>query len=114
MTVWRPGCAGLWFAAGVPVPYSAYPDPVTADAFRIKTLVMAARVDDRRGRVPTVTAALPVEYLDGRPGALTLLGYGELTGEAFDVIVDLLDVLPAMCEVLRERRGPAPRGRGHR
>jgi signal transduction histidine kinase len=99
-----PGVVGLWFADGVPVPDSACPDPVTAEAFRIRTLVMAAGVDDRRGRVPAVTAALPVEYLDGRPGALTLLGSGELTGEAFDVIVDLLDVLPAMCEVLRERR----------
>jgi signal transduction histidine kinase len=99
-----PSVVGLWFADGVPVPDHSAPDPVTIEAFTTKTLVMAAGVDGRRRSVPAVVAALPIEYLDGEPGALTLLGDDELTGESFDVTVDLLEVLPALCEVLRERR----------
>jgi signal transduction histidine kinase len=99
-----PAIVGLWFADGVPVPDFGCPDPVTAEALRTRTLVMAAVVNGRRNGASAVVAALPVEYLDGWPGALTLFGEGELTGEAFDVTVDLLDVLPDMCEVLRERR----------
>jgi signal transduction histidine kinase len=35
---------------------------------------------------------------------LTLYGDGELTGDSFDTVVELLDVLPALCAALRERR----------
>ena len=48
-------------------------------------------------------AALPVDYLDGGTGALSLLGSRELSGEAFDIVVDLLNVVPSLCVMLAER-----------
>ena len=99
-----PAIAGAWFADGVTIVDPACPDPITMEAFTDHTLVMAAGARDRRGSPPAVIAALPLEYLDGRRGALTLLGDDELTGNSFDLTVDLLDVLPALCVLVRERR----------
>ncbi len=92
---------GLWFADGVAMPAPTCPDPATVEAFATRTLVMAAAGEETPGREPAVTAALPVEYLDGRHGALTLFGHGDLTGDSFDITVDLLDLLPALCAVHR-------------
>src|SRR5262249_24783904 len=92
---------GLWFADGVTMPAPTCPDPATIEAFATRTLVMVAAGEETPGREPAVTAALPVEYLDGRHGALTLFGHGDLTGDAFDITVDLLALLPALCAVHR-------------
>jgi signal transduction histidine kinase len=83
-------------------------DRATVAAFRARTLVLPERTGDATGTGPIgVLAALPVDEVDGDAGVLTLLGDGELTTDAFDVIVDLLDVLPELCRIVRERQGLA-------
>ena len=49
-------------------------------------------------------AALPVDYPDGLRGALTLLGDAELTPDTLATALDLLDVLPHLWDILRERQ----------
>ncbi|MGH3910992.1 MAG: sensor histidine kinase, partial [Pseudonocardiaceae bacterium] len=85
------------------------PDPVTDLAFRIRSLVLPA---DLSGDPPSlfglpVAAAMPLDHADGAPGVLgvlTLLGTDELSDDAFDVAAELIDILPELCGVLRERQ----------
>lgn len=82
------------------------PDPVTARAFRIQSLALPA---DLPGKPPSlfglpVAAALPVSYSHGGAGALTLLGVAELTDDAFDVVAELIEILPELYGTLRERQ----------
>ena len=85
-------------------------DLTTLAAFRTRTLALPT-ANSPNGSSPAggdrVMAALPVDYVDGYPGVLTLMGTTELTEEAFDVVADLLDVLPEMSSMLRERQALA-------
>ncbi|HEU0087734.1 MAG TPA: sensor histidine kinase [Pseudonocardiaceae bacterium] len=88
--------------SGCPVP----PDPVTDHAFQIRSLALPA---DLSGDPATlfglpVAAALPVDYVDGAAGALTLLGADELSAGAFDVAAELVEILPELRATLRERQ----------
>jgi len=76
-------------------------DPTTLAAFRARDLVLAPGPPTATERV---VAALPVDYLDGCRGVLSLSGRAELRDEAFDVVADLLDVLPQLCTALRDRQ----------
>lgn len=77
------------------------PDATTLAAFRTRDLVLTAATP----RGPTrVVAAVPVDYLDGCHGVLSLYGRDTLRGDAFDVVADLLDVLPQLCSALRDRQ----------
>jgi len=80
-------------------------DPVTALAFVSRSLAVP---DDVPGRSTAllgldVTGALPIDYVDGRRGVVTLLGAGPLAA-VFDTVVELLDVLPELCSTVRERQ----------
>lgn len=81
-------------------------DPITELAHRTRSLAVAGDVGRVTGEVygHAVTAALPVDYTDGRRGVLTLLADGELSAAAFDAAVDLLDILPELCSAVRERQ----------
>ena len=76
-------------------------DATTLAAFRTGTLALPPPEGPRTGRV---IAALPVSYLDGRRGVLSLTGTADLSAAAFDIAVDLLDVLPELCGTLRDRQ----------
>ena len=88
----------------------------TPDLYAADWLTMAALID-RTPAIPVrddgnptnefglpVMAALPVDYTDGLRGALTLLGDAELTPDALAAGLDLLDVLPHLWDILRERQ----------
>lgn len=77
------------------------PDEVTMTAFRTRDLALAPLAPTRSAQV---VAAVPVNYLDGCHGVLSLYGQEPLPGEAFDVVADLLDVLPQLCSALRDRQ----------
>lgn len=51
-----------------------------------------------------IMGALPVDYPDGLRGALTLLGNTPLAPDALVTTRDLLDVLPHLWDILRERQ----------
>jgi signal transduction histidine kinase len=84
------------------------PDALSLTAQRHRTLalpsgsathyLMTSDADRMR-----VAAALPVDWADKRRGVMTLLGDGQLTDDAFDVLTELIDVLPNLCSVIRER-----------
>ncbi len=50
-----------------------------------------------------VAAALSVDWADQSRGVITLLGDGQLADDAFDILTELMDVLPKLCSVVRER-----------
>jgi len=54
-----------------------------------------------------VAAALPIDWADRRRGVMTLLGDSQLADDAFDVLTELIDVLPNLCSVVRERHALA-------
>jgi signal transduction histidine kinase len=88
------------------------PDALTRTAQRGRTLALPSgpascylmTSDATRLRV---AAALPVDWADQRRGVVTLLGDGQLTDSAFDILTDLIDVLPNLCSVVRERHALA-------
>lgn len=89
-------------------PYGhAAPDPVTDRACRVRSLALPC---DLPGAPPPtlfglpVAAALPVDYPHGAAGVLSLLGAGELSDHAFDVAAELVEMLPELCGILRERQ----------
>lgn len=87
-------------------PCTATPDPVTGLAFRVRSLALPT---DLSGDRPSlfgllVAAAMPVDYVDGSAGVLTLLGADELSDDAFDVAAELVEILPELCATLRERQ----------
>jgi hypothetical protein len=88
--------------------FPTVPDPITLSALETRTLAVPSVGEDMTGPSSSfgvsVRAALAFEYLDGKQGVLTLLGQEELTGQSFDVTADLLDILPELCDVLRERQ----------
>ncbi|MGH3929144.1 MAG: ATP-binding protein [Pseudonocardiaceae bacterium] len=82
------------------------PDPMTGLAFRTRSLALPT---DLSGDPPAlfglpVAAAMPVDYSDGAAGVLTLLGAEELSDVAFDVAAELVEILPELCGILRERQ----------
>jgi signal transduction histidine kinase len=81
------------------------PDETTLAALRTRSLALTEDGGDRvRSTYGPVLAALPLDYLDGCAGALTLLGEGPFSPERFGVVVDLISFLPHLCSGLRERR----------
>ncbi len=76
-------------------------DATTLAAFRTGTLALPPPDGPRTGRV---IGALPISYLDGHRGVLSLTGDAELSAAAFDIAADLLDVLPELCSTLRDRQ----------
>ncbi|HEX2297770.1 MAG TPA: hypothetical protein VHH34_04495, partial [Pseudonocardiaceae bacterium] len=85
---------------------TATPDAVTDRAFRLRSLALPG---DLPGEPPTlfgcpVAAAVPVDCPDGLAGVVSLLGAKELSDHAFDVAAELVEVLPALCGILREHQ----------
>jgi signal transduction histidine kinase len=88
-----------------PPPLVRVPDPITLTALRDRTLALPAGPGAVvEGTAVPVAAALPLDYWNGNPGALTLLRDGELSGDAFENAVDLLDVVPLLCHAVRDRQ----------
>jgi signal transduction histidine kinase len=81
-------------------------DPITALALGTQSLVVPEDVGGTPALVYSepVTAAVPIEYTDGGRGVLTLLGGGELSSDAFDTAVELVEILPELCSAVRERQ----------
>jgi signal transduction histidine kinase len=104
-----PGVARLatWQRAGAPLPASAAADPVTLRAFQERSVALR----DRNG--PAVppddqpVAAFAVLLTADCPAVLTLYGTSDLTEGAFDVAVELLDVLPELGRAVRDRQARA-------
>ncbi|MDT7578794.1 MAG: hypothetical protein QOK35_54, partial [Pseudonocardiales bacterium] len=80
-------------------------DPVTTLAFDTRTLAVPDDVPDVAAALLglDVTGALPIDFVDDCRGVLTLLGRKPLA-EVFDSVVELVDVLPALCSTVRERQ----------
>jgi len=100
--------AAIWLDAVWPTvtcrPCAA--DPITELALQTGTLAIPADLPYSTTRVydQEVTAALPLTYTDGCRGVLTLLGGGELTADAFDTVVELIEIVPELRSSVRERR----------
>jgi signal transduction histidine kinase len=103
-----PSLLAVWAREAQPTPrMPSKADPTTLAAFAHRSLAIspsADSADDHRTIAGPVVAALPVDFLDGNDGVLTLCCSGELLAEAFDVAADLLEVLPDLCSVLRDRK----------
>lgn len=87
----------------------AVPDPVTDRAFRVRSLALPADLSGDPSSLfgLPVAAAMPVDYANGGTGVwgvLTLLGAEELSDDAFDVVAELVEILPELCSTLRERQ----------
>lgn len=78
-------------------------DPATLAAFRERTLVLPDR-HARPADHPAVAAALPVDWADAGPGAVTLLGGDHPTQETLDILTHLVDLLPPVCDAVRRRQ----------
>ncbi|HET8684356.1 MAG TPA: GAF domain-containing protein [Micromonosporaceae bacterium] len=101
-----PSVVALWSEDG-----TARPAPPAVDWFTVEALLSRTpAIPSRDGANPTnalgvpVMAALPVSYPDGLRGALTLLGDAQLAPDAAGAVLDLLDVLPDLWDILRERQ----------
>lgn len=81
-------------------------DPATLTVFRERTPALPrGHMRDVGGNTSwSVVGAWPVDWSDGGRGALTLLGENPLTDEALDVLAGLIDVLPKICGVVKERQ----------
>jgi signal transduction histidine kinase len=80
---------------------------VTLAAFAHRSLAIplaAGQSTTAAGGHGPAMAALPVDFLDGGEGVLTLYGRQPLEVDAFDIAVDLLEVLPELCNVVRDRQ----------
>ena len=80
-------------------------DAVTALAFDTRSLAVPDDVPDRSAALVglDVMGALPIDYVDGCRGVLTLLGRSR-SPPVFDTVVELVDVLPELCGTVRERQ----------
>lgn len=79
-------------------------DAVTALAFTTRSLAVPDDVPAPAELLGLeVMGALPIDYVDGCSGALTLLGPTPLA-TVFDTVVELVDVLPELCSTVRERQ----------
>jgi hypothetical protein len=80
-------------------------DPVTMLAFDTRSLAIPDDVPARPAALLglAVTGALPIDYVDGCSGVLTLLGREPLA-TVFDTIAELVDVLPELLSTVRERQ----------
>ncbi|MET9311736.1 HAMP domain-containing sensor histidine kinase [Kribbella sp. NPDC003505] len=80
-------------------------DPTTLSAFSHRTLAISPAGEPGGDASPNSTvAALPIDFLDGSVGVLTLCGSGERLTDSFDVAADLLEVLPELLSVVRDRK----------
>jgi signal transduction histidine kinase len=92
--------------------FTPEPDALTLMAQRGRTLALPSGsaiyhlMTSNAARMK-VAAALPVDWADQSRGVMTLLGDGQLTDGAFDVLTELIDVLPNLCGVVRERHALA-------
>jgi signal transduction histidine kinase len=98
----------LWKQSSIVARWSNEQTPTPAEYVADRLTIAALR--DRRPAIPLpnngvpVMAALPVDYPDGVGGALTLLGDAPLTIAALGPTRELLDVLPHLWDILRERQ----------
>ncbi len=87
------------------------PDAMTLAAQHGRTLTLASgstiNLLTSNATRERVAAALPVDWADKSRGVMTLVGAGQLTDEAFDILTELIDVLPNLCSVVRERHALA-------
>jgi signal transduction histidine kinase len=87
------------------------PDAMTLMAQRDRTLTLpsgpAVHLMTSNATRKRVAAALPVDWADRSRGVMTLLGDGQLADDAFDILTELIDVLPNLCSVVRERHALA-------
>lgn len=85
---------------------AAVADPVSRQAHASRSLALPSDVAGAAAQVYglPVAAALPIEYTDGCSGALTLLAGHEILPQAFDAVVDLVEILPELCSAVRERQ----------
>ncbi len=94
-----------WMAAGCDAAVDGPADTVTVRALSTQSLVMP---EDVAGPAElcgqAVAAAVPIEFNDDLRGALTLLGAPDLASHAFDVLVELVEILPELCSAVRERQ----------
>lgn len=83
------------------------PEPPDIDALTVTALVDRAFAlpsgPPAAAGGPVPVASLPVDDVDGGPGALTLYGRRALDEAAFDVAVEVLDLLPELCRIAVER-----------
>jgi signal transduction histidine kinase len=79
-------------------------DATTVAAFATRSLAISSAAAAGPGSTDLPVAALPVRFLDGGDGVLTLCGGADLLAEGFDVAADLVDVLPELCSVMRDRK----------
>ncbi|HET8657963.1 MAG TPA: GAF domain-containing protein [Micromonosporaceae bacterium] len=106
----RPAAAAsivaLWSGDATAGPASLAADWFTVEALlsRTPTIPSPDGANPTNDRGVPVMAALPVSYPDGLRGALTLLGDAQLAPDAAGAVLDLLDVLPDLSEILRERQ----------
>ncbi|WP_020390787.1 sensor histidine kinase [Kribbella catacumbae] len=104
-----PSVLAIWTDGARSAPTApARADSVTLAAFAHRSLAIPLAADESStpaadGHRPAM-AALPVDFLDGGQGVLTLHGGQPLGNEAFDLAVDLLEVLPELCSVVRDRQ----------
>jgi signal transduction histidine kinase len=105
-----PSVFAAWLRGGAfgHVGFTPAPDTTTLAAFTERTLAIPqqpfARLRTSGSSGSQVMAALPVDWLDGNPGALTLLGDEDLSASSFDILADLIEVLPHICLTIRERQ----------
>ena len=79
-------------------------DALTSLAFATRSLAVPDDVDHAAALLGLdVTGALPIDYVDGCRGVLTLLGRTPLA-TVFDTVVELVEVLPELCSTVRERQ----------
>jgi signal transduction histidine kinase len=96
-----------FWCGGTPSPSterSIAADPVTELAHRTRSLAIPADAGFSRVYGYPVAAALPIDYVDSGRGVVTLLGDTEFLESAFDTAVQLVDVLPELSNVVRERQ----------
>ena len=101
-----PSLLAVWARDAMPTArMPIHADPTTLAAFAHRSLAISPAADSADHELPdTPVAALPVDFLDGSDGVLTLCGSDEILAEAFDVAADLLEVLPELCSVIRDRK----------
>jgi len=79
-------------------------DPITELAYRTRSLAVPADSGPATVYGCPVAAALPVDYVDRWHGVLTLMGDTEFSTSAFDTAAQVVEVLPELCAVVRERQ----------
>jgi signal transduction histidine kinase len=99
----QPSLRAIWIDRPVQLASLRGPDPATAASFESHSLVLGPHPEAGSiyGGLP-VWAAFPLQGRNGRLCSFTLLGQGDLA-LTFEVAVDLLELLPDLYDLVRER-----------